>query len=103
MAAYHGETGRNGYSRGVEHLANLDSRDEDRSVLWQHSVHQHQGRQDVVYLMKVTGCYQDCLDRQVMERVNISSFRGRHLLNRRNEMGGIRVDRQQYRRWGAIN
>ena len=37
----------------------------------------------------------------LMERVRISNFRGQVLMNRRNEMGGIRVERTQYRRWGG--
>ena len=43
----------------------------------------------------------DSLDRQVMERVQISNFRGPVLMNRRNEMGGFRLERTQYRRWGG--
>ena len=39
VAAYKGETGRNGCTRGVEHLEALQSRNEDKSVLWLHSVH----------------------------------------------------------------
>ena len=53
--------------------------------------------------MKVTSCHSESLDRQVRERVNISSFKGQFLMNRRSEMGGLRVDRQQYRRWGVDN
>ena len=61
----------------------------------------HQGREDVVYTMQVTGGYKDPLDRQLMERVQISNFTGPFLMNRRNEMGGLRVERTQYRRWGG--
>ena len=51
--------------------------------------------------MRVTGAYPKPLDRQVTERINISNFPGTVLMNRRNEMGGIRVERQRYRRWGG--
>ena len=51
--------------------------------------------------MKVTGTYNEPLDRQLMERVAISNFKGSHLMNRRNEMGGLRVERMRYRRWGG--
>ena len=37
----------------------------------------------------------------IMERVQISNFPGPVLMNRRNEMGGIRIDRMRYRRWGG--
>ena len=50
--------------------------------------------------MRVTGVHADCLDRQITEGVNISNFRGEILMNRRGEMGGVRVERQQHRRWG---
>ena len=76
-------------------------RDEEKSVLWLHSLHHHQGREDVVYRMRTTGSYADPLDRQLQERVNITNFKGPILMNRRNEMGGVRVDRMRYRRWGG--
>jgi hypothetical protein len=100
-ACYKGETGRNGYTCGLEHLDSLAAQSEEKSVLWLHSVHHHQGREDVSYSMRGTGAFRDTLDRQVMERVNISNFGGPVLMNRRNEMGGFRVERTQYRRWGG--
>ena len=32
---------------------------------------------------------------------NIANFGGEVLMNRRGELGGVRIERQQYRRWGA--
>ena len=101
IAEYKGETGRNAFTRGKEHLENLEAKNEDKSVLWLHSIHHHQKREDVVYSMRVTGSFKDSLDRQVMERVQISNFRGPVLMNRRNEMDGFRLERTQYRRWGG--
>ena len=49
VAAYKGKTGRNAYSRGVEHLDYLEANDEDKSVLWLHSLHHDQSRRDVKY------------------------------------------------------
>ena len=103
VAAYKGEAGRNAYSRGVEHLEALEARREERSVLWLHSVHHHQGREGVEYRMRVTSTHTSPMDRQVQERVDLSSFRGPVLMNRRNEMGGIRVEKMQYRRWGGTS
>ena len=54
-------------------------------------------------MMRVTGAYNEPLDRQIMERVQISNFQGPVLMNRRNEMGGIRIDKMRYRRWEVIN
>ena len=72
LAAYFGESGRNGFSRGKEHSEKYNAKDEDNSVLWLHSLHHHQGRDDVSYNMKVTGGFSDPLDRQTMERVRSS-------------------------------
>ena len=54
----------------------------------------------MTYRMRTTGSYSDPLDRQLQERVNITNFSGPILMNRRNEMGGVRVERTRYRRWG---
>ena len=78
------------------------AQDENNSVLWIHAVHHHQGREEEVeFEMRVTGNYNAPLDRQIMESVQISNFPGPVLMNRRNEMGGVRVERQGYRRWGG--
>ena len=99
--AWERERGRNGYSRGGEHLINKEAQDENKSVLRLHSIHHHNGREDANFTMKVTGVHTSCLDRQVTERVNIENFQGAILMNRRSEMGGVRVDRMQYKRWGG--
>ena len=104
VCAYKGETGRNAFTRGGEHLEKWAARDENNSVLWIHAVHHHQGREEEVeFEMRVTGNYNDPLDRQIMESVQISTFPGPVLMNRRSEMGGVRVERMQHRRvwWGA--
>ena len=101
VCQYFGESGRNGYSRGEEHLANKDAQDENKSVLKLHAIHHHNGRNDVNFIMKVTGFHSSSLDRQVTERVNIENFQGPVLMNRRNELGGVRLERMRYRRWGG--
>ena len=102
VAAYEGETGRNTYERGKEHLAALKKRSED-SIMWLHSLHHHQGRANVKFIMKVKKSYREPLDRQLAEKVNISKFRGDILMNRKTELGGAVVQREafKYRRWGA--
>ena len=101
ICQYFGESGRNAYTRGKEHLANIQAQDENKSVLKLHSLHHHNGRDDVNFTMKVTGTHTNSLDRQVTERVNIENFHGQILMNRQNELGGVRIDRMQYRRWGG--
>ena len=90
-----------GFVKYVKEHFQLLQKDEDNSVLWMLSLHHHQGREDVPYSMKVTGAYSEPLDRQTMVRVQISNFKGPLLMNRKNEMGGVRVERMQYRRWGG--
>ena len=101
-AAYKGETGRNGFTRGQEHLTSLRAKDETTSALWLHSKFHHQEREDVGYSMRVTGDYSTPLDRQIIEIIQISNFKGPVLLNRKNELGGVQIERTQYRRWGSI-
>ena len=78
-----------------------EAQNEEKSILWAHSVLHHNSREDMFYMMRVTGAYNEPLDRQIMERVQISNFQGPVLMNRRNEMGGIRIDKMRYRRWGG--
>ena len=101
VAAYKGETGRNGYTRGVEHITALESKNEEKSVLWLHSIYHHNRREDVNYHMRVTSSHNCALDRQCTEQVDIAYFGGPVLMNRRTELGGVRVERQRYRRWGS--
>ena len=61
VAAYFGESGRNGYSRGGEHLVNRLAEDENKSVLKLHANHHHNGA-DVRFSMRVTGVHNDSLD-----------------------------------------
>ena len=100
ICQYFGESGRNGYTRGGEHLTNRLAEDENRSVLKLHANQHHNGA-EVRFSMRVTGVHNDSLDRQVTEGVNIANFRGEFLMNRRGELGGVRIERQRYRRWGA--
>jgi hypothetical protein len=72
VAAYKGETGKNAYERGKQHLSFLAKKSEKESVLWLHSLHHHQGREDIQYSMLVTGTFRKPLDRQISEKINIS-------------------------------
>ena len=95
--------GSNSTTRGTEHLANIQAQDENKSVLRLHAVHHHHinGRADINFTMKVTGAHTSSLESQVAERVNIKNFQGPILMNRRNKLGGVRIERMQYRRWGG--
>jgi len=72
---YYGETARNGFVRGKEHLKGMEKRDEE-SVLIQHVREWHQS--DLAtppchqFKMSVTQCHDTPLDRLVTEAVKIS-------------------------------
>ena len=68
---YIGETSRNAYTRGKEHLASL-ARKEESSVLWKHSKDKHNGRIPR-FCMSVMGQFKnDAMLRQVSEAVMIN-------------------------------
>ena len=81
---YVGESARNGFSRGLEHIASV-ARKDPHSPLYMHCVDQHDSR-PVIFRMEVTGAYGgDPLKRQITESVNIQNIPADQLLNRRDE------------------
>ena len=85
-AVYIGETGRNAYTRGLEHLEGIYSKSEG-SVFHIHSVECHDGELGQSdFTMRVTGVYGgDATKRQVAEAVRIQHAQGTQLLNRQDE------------------
>jgi hypothetical protein len=79
---YEGETGRNPYSRGLEHQGNLRNELED-SPLWKHCTLDHESHK-VEFNMESLGGFRSCLDRQVNEAVRITATTGT-ILNSKNE------------------
>ena len=68
---YIGETARGTYTRGKEHIRDMDSK-KDGSVLWKHAKNMHDGLIPD-FTCRVTGVYQkDSLLRQVSEAVMIN-------------------------------
>ena len=68
---YKGETATNGYTRGVEHMTNLTSRNIENSPLWRHCVEQHRGEPQR-FQMSVTRSFRnDAMLRQIAEAVQI--------------------------------
>ena len=78
-AVYIGETGRNGYSRGLEHQDGLNKQKED-NPLWKHSLIQHGGRQ-VNFKMKCLKSFNSAFMRQVNEGVRIACCEGDICMN----------------------
>ena len=93
-AQYHGETSRNMYARGEEHLRALASKSKE-SVLWNHSTTCHNG-EETSYSMKATGYFKEPLTRQIDEAVRI--YQCSHLMNRKGEWRKTAVPRLQFTR-----
>ena len=82
QAEYKGETSRNMYTRGKEHLNDFKKRS-PASVMWEHCVKAHQSR-EVGFSMQQTGAFSSALARQITEAVQIQNFRGEKF-NRKEE------------------
>ena len=73
-AEYKGETSRNMYTRGKEHMRLFNNKD-DKSAMWQHCKTAHSS-QRVEFAMEQTGTFTSSLARQVTEAVQIKNFKG---------------------------
>ena len=90
---YKGETAYNAYTRGLEHMAHLTSKNIDNSPLWRHCVEQHGGVMQT-FRMSVTGSYRnDAMLRQVTEAVQINNMDVSMLMNDRAEWNMTRIPR----------
>ena len=80
---YEGETGRNGFTRGLEHLAALRLEDEE-NAMWKHCLVQHDGIK-AEFEMKILRTFNSCLERQVNEAVRIVITKADIILNSKSE------------------
>lgn len=89
---YIGETARNAYTRGKEHLRALEQR-EQSSVMWRHSCEKHDGNVPG-FTMNVTGVFQgDAMLRQISESVQINKVQQDQLINTKSEWNYFRIPR----------
>ena len=92
VTEYEGETGRNGYSRGLEHQNGLRNEDES-NPLWKHCTIQHGGRK-VHFRMDILKTFKYPLMRQNDEGVRVKCSKADILMNSRSEFhqpGIVRV------------
>ena len=87
VVMYVGETSRNAYVRGKEHIDKY-RRNDQKSPLWKHAQNRHEGRTDVNYSMKVVSQFRDPLTRQVNEGVRINRSTAEVILNSKSEWHG---------------
>ena len=79
---YHGETGRNGYTREKDHLKALEKGLKD-SVLQRHINTEHQDSEEKKpkFSIQITGTHKIALDRQLTETVKINNTGTATLIN----------------------
>ena len=82
-ATYHGESGRNGYTRGIEQITALEGRQET-SPLWKHCEIQHNGRV-VEFRMTCLQNFKSAFARQTNEGVRIATSTADICMNSRTE------------------
>ena len=93
LASYWGEASRSGYLRGLDHQSLLKRKD-DSSPLWKHSAEHHEGREDVVYSMKVERSYAESpLNCLKDESTSIARSRAQIPMNSRSEWNSQRIPR----------
>ena len=90
---YIGESSRNGYTRGREHLTSLENKTAD-SVLYRHIRDKHSDHNCVrpTFKMTILATHQSALNRQVSEAVMINKAPSTNrLMNRKTEWGHTKI------------
>ena len=80
---YEGETGKNGYTRGKQHMDSLRLQDEE-NALWKHCLVEHDGEL-AEFSMKSVGVFTSCLVRQINEAVRIAMSQTECVMNSKSE------------------
>jgi hypothetical protein len=76
---YNGESGKNGFSRGVEHLDSYRRHEVDHPM-WKHCSLDHGGNEDIGFKMKVLKTFgPDNMRRKVDEALRITRNPGQNL------------------------
>ena len=92
---YIGETSRNGYTRGREHMEDIVRKNKE-SPLVVHGEEKHGRVRLEDYVMKVTGMYgEDATKRQIAEAITIQHNQGSALINRQDEWRQMKLPRIQ--------
>ena len=92
VVKYVGETGRNGYTRGLNHVDDYRRQRED-SHMWKHAIEKHERRMDVKFSMKIVKDFKDPLTRQVNEAVRMVRCEADNVLNSKSEWHGPAIVR----------
>ena len=84
---YNGQTGKNGFSRGLEHIRDYQNK-EPWSVLWTHCKSSHASMEQQFKMVVVDQCRNKATKRQILETVRINASDAE---NRMNERVGWRL------------
>ena len=97
LALYHGESGRNLYTKGKEHLKELSSGITTNCLVIHNNVH-HNGSREVHFKMEATGTFLRAMDRQLDEslRMKYSTKDTNILLNSGSEWRSDPVPRANF-------
>ena len=95
-ATYWGESARNGFTLGKEHLSAIRNKNEE-NAMWKHCVKHHRGDR-AEFKMKITSTFKDPLSRLIREGVNIVAGNEDILMNSKAEfkqgaVGRVRLTR----------
>ena len=89
---YVGETGRNGYSRGLQHQDDYRHQ-RDSSVLWKHCVQKHDSTCQEFQMKIVDRVRNDPTKRQILEATRIRKVPAENAMNSKGEWNSNRVPR----------
>ena len=89
---YVGETSRNTYTQGKEHLRLLAGKQEE-SALWRHCEEKHGGIEQDFSMNVTSSCRSDPMARQIAEAVRVRKIPAAQLMNTRTEWNYVRIPR----------
>ena len=91
---YHGESARNGYLRGREHVSEYRKKSKN-SIMYKHVLGEHKHEQsDVKFEMNIVGRFNNSLSRQINESTRIRNTHPSALLNSKSEFYGPCIKRK---------
>ena len=95
VAEYQGESGRNLFVRGKEHLREFKDKKSTNCMVI-HSRKHHGGSQDFCYKMEPTGVFQTAFDRQLDESMRLKFSGARIVMNSGSEWRGESIPRASF-------
>ena len=95
LAQYQGESGRNMFSRGKDHIREFKGRVSTNCMVI-HSNRHHHGSRELTYKMKPTGLFQTPLDRQLDESMRLRFSSASIILNSGSEWRGESIPRASF-------